>query len=272
VNQQDQGQASTWYDLGSYNFSGTARVVVLSQSSGCSTSADAVRFVAGEAPDLVRIEIEGPASVNENSSAQYNCRAYYSDETDRLVQPNTWKVDPATYAQISATGLLSTEEVGSDEQVQIALSYKEGSMSEDAVLDVTIKDFVAPPEVTVDNGDPDTSSTGTWKPSGGQDYYGSKSVYSYRDSNATYTFTATVFDYQKVYMWWTWYSTRCSKVQVDIYDGDTLLDTVYVDQRDEILAARWNLLGAYTFTEEARVVIRGQGGKCSTCADAVKFE
>jgi len=73
-------------------------------------------------------------------------------------------------------------------------------------------------------------------------------------------------------MWWTWYSTRCSEVQVDIYDGDILLDTVYVDQLNEKLAARWNFLGAYTFIEEARVVIRGQGERCSTCADAVKFE
>jgi hypothetical protein len=231
-------------------------------------------YVHGTEVILDRIEIEGPASVNENSSAQYNCRAYYTDGTDRLVQAHIWQVDPTTYAQISATGLLSTNEVGSDEQIQISASYTEANITDNTVLDVTIEDFVAPTEVIVDNDGPGTSSTGTWKLSSGENYYGTQSVYSIRDASATYTFTANVSDYHVVYLRWTWYSgfsNRCSDVQVDIFDGNTLLDTVYVYQANESLGGIWNLLGTYFFSGTARVVIYGQGSGCSTCADAVKF-
>ena len=231
-------------------------------------------YVHGTEAVLDRIEIEGPLSVNENSSAQYNCRAYYSDGSDRLVRADTWQVDPTTYAQISATGLLSTEEVGSDEQVQISVSYTEGSISENAVFNVTIKDFVAPTEVIVDNGGPGTSFTGTWVPSSGADYYGSLSVYSIRDASATYTFTADVSGYHVVYLRWTWYSgssNRCSNVQVDIFDGNILLHTIYVDQANQSLGGIWNLLGTYFFNGTARVVIHGQGSGCSTSVDGLQL-
>ena len=209
--------------------------------------------------------------MNENSSAQYNCRAYYSDGTDRLVQADTsWEVNPTTYAQISAAGLLTTAEVGSDEQVQITVSYEEGSMSDDAVMDVTIKDFVAPPEVTVDNDGPGSSSTGSWEASGGLNYYGTQSVYS-KDTGATYIFTANISDYHNVSMWWTWFSSRCSDVPVEIYDGDTLLNTVEVNQQDQGQASTWYDLGSYNFSGTARVVVLSQSSGCSTCADAVRF-
>ena len=128
--------------------------------------------------------------------------------------------------------------------------------------------------VIIDNGDSATSSAGIWKLSSGQDYFGSQSVYSIREASATYTFTANVSDYQEVSMWWAWYSglsDRCSRVQVDIFDDTTLLDTVYVDQANESLGGMWNLLGTYFFSGTARVVIHGQVSGCSTCADAVRF-
>ena len=43
VNQQQPGLAGDWNELGTYSFSGTARVVVKAQD-GCSANADAVRF------------------------------------------------------------------------------------------------------------------------------------------------------------------------------------------------------------------------------------
>jgi hypothetical protein len=121
----------------------------------------------------------------------------------------------------------------------------------------------------VDNGDPGTSSTGYWKPSGGADPYGSGSIYS-KEQGATYTFSADLSGTCDVHAWWTYYDNRCTNVAYEIYDGTNLLSTVWVDQRDTGLGGQWNLLGTFTFSGTARVVIVSGGG-CSTCADAVRF-
>ena len=59
--------------------------------------------------------------------------------------------------------------------------------------------------------------------------------------------------------------TDVHTVPVDIYDGSTLIDTVYVNQTAN--GGKWNSLGTYTFSGTARVVINSQGG-CTTSADA----
>ena len=125
-------------------------------------------------------------------------------------------------------------------------------------------------EVIIDNGGPGTSSTGRWQASGSLNYYVTKSVYS-KDPRARYIFTANVNGYQNVSVWWTWYSSRCRNVQLDLFNDNTLLDIVYLDQADESQGGIWNLLGTYSFSGTARVVIHAQGRGCSTCADAVKF-
>ena len=63
-------------------------------------------------------------------------------------------------------------------------------------------------------------------------------------------------------------SGRCAEVAVEIYDGETLLDTVIVNQRSN--AGDWNILGTYLFSGTARLVITSQG-TCTTCADAARF-
>jgi len=179
VNQQsDDGQ---WNVLGTYDFSGTASVVIISEG-GCTTCADAVRFV-----------------------------------------PDT-----------------------------------------DFVVDT---DFVASPEGIIDNGSAGTSCTGTWQVSGGPDPYSDKSLYS-NQAGATYTFEAYIDGPFEVSLWWTYYSNRCTSVPVEIYDGYTLLDTVYVNQQAN--GGQWNVLGTYDFSGTASVVIISEGS-CTTCADAVRF-
>jgi hypothetical protein len=58
-------------------------------------------------------------------------------------------------------------------------------------------------------------------------------------------------------------------VPVQIYDGTTLLATVNVDQTRS--GGQWNLLGSYTFSGAARVVIVSASSTKTTCADAVRF-
>jgi hypothetical protein len=120
----------------------------------------------------------------------------------------------------------------------------------------------------IDTGSAGTSSTGQWLTSGGANPYGSKSLYS-KDVGATYTFTSSISGTYDVEMWWTYWASRCTNVPVKIYDGSTLLETVYVNQKQD--GGQWNFLGPYDFSGQARVVVVATNSSCSTCADAVEF-
>jgi hypothetical protein len=163
-----------WNLLGSYNFTGTARVVVVSTSTTLTTCADAVRFVLNEEPETI-----------------------------------------------------------------------------------------------IDNADPETAKVGTWLTSSASGGFEGSSLYS-KTTSSTFTFNADVSGQQDVYLWWAQYSSRSTNVPVKIYNGSTLLATVYVDQTQN--GGRWNLLGKYSFSGSARVVILSTSSTLSTCADAVMFK
>ena len=97
--------------------------------------------VAGTNVTLDHIEIMGANSVNENSSGDYNCKAYYTNGTSRLVNADSWGVS-SPYAAISTSGHLTTQEVSSDESVIINASYTEGGTTEDVTYSVVIYDSV----------------------------------------------------------------------------------------------------------------------------------
>lgn len=125
-------------------------------------------------------------------------------------------------------------------------------------------------EIFIDNGGPGTSSDGLWAPSGGQNSYGRTSVYNKTEEGGTYSFEADVSGSCEVSLWWTYYDNRHTSVPVEIYDGNSLLDTVYVDQLQN--GGQWNGVGTYDFNGTARVVIHSVGGALiSTCADGVKL-
>jgi len=73
---------------------------------------------------LHHIEISGPGSVDENSSATYNCIAHYTDGSNEQVSSETWDTDcPAEEANISINGVLSTGEVDNNTQCTISARY-----------------------------------------------------------------------------------------------------------------------------------------------------
>jgi hypothetical protein len=125
-----------------------------------------------------------------------------------------------------------------------------------------------PSEVIVDNDESGTSSTGNWYKSGGANPYGNESLYS-KTAGATYTFSAPINGSCEVSLWWTEWSSRNEGVPIRIYDGNTLLDTIEVNQQAN--GGKWNVLGNYTFSGTAKIVIVSEGGSTSTCADAVRF-
>jgi hypothetical protein len=120
----------------------------------------------------------------------------------------------------------------------------------------------------IDNSDSESVATGSWKTSGGKNPYGQNSLYS-KDAGATYTFNSSLTGVIDVSLWWTEWSNRSASVPIRIYDGNNLLDTVYVDHKAN--GGKWNLLGRYAFSRSARVTVVSEGNSYSTCADAVKF-
>ena len=122
-------------------------------------------------------------------------------------------------------------------------------------------------DIVIDDGDSGTTATGTWGKSGASGSYGGVSLYS-RDASATYTFKAQATGSFEVSVWWTALSSRATKAPVKIYDGSSLLKTVYVNQR--IDGGQWNVLGTYQFSSYPKVVIVSTGDG-SACADAVEF-
>ena len=126
---------------------------------------------------------------------------------------------------------------------------------------------IIPEEIIIDNGDPGTSWEGSWRISAGTNTYGNTSEYSI-DAGAAYTFEKELSGTYDVSLWWTYYSTRCTRVDVDIYDGDYLAASLELDQQSD--DGRWNSLGEYEFSGTARVVIHSSRD-CTTSVDGIRF-
>jgi FtsP/CotA-like multicopper oxidase with cupredoxin domain len=259
-----------WNPLGIYVFSGPASVTITALTPGGtnSTCADAIRFT----PVVVEsLEITGPATVNENSTANYDAVAHCAGDLLVPVQPQTWSVD-VVQATIDATGLLTAASVEADTPAVVSAQFSLNSTIFIDTHNITLLNSGVPAvEIIVDNLDAGTSSTGSWFVSGAANPWATDSVASLA-SGSTFTFTAelvpgTAYD---VYAWWTGGGNRYTAVPYDIHSGGTLLDTVTVNQFLD--GGQWNLLGTYTFDGTATVTIRAVvDWPSSTCADAVRF-
>ena len=211
VNQLQNG--GKWNLLGTYSFSGQAKVVVVSESSSKTTCVDAVQFTA-----TTTTSSSGSSSTSSNSG---------------------------TTSSTSSSGTTGSTSTSSP-------SSTSGSSS----------------TIIIDNGASGTKASGTWITSSSSGYYGSKSVYSQKVS-ASYSFEAARSGSQQVYIWWTYYNTRYTNVPVKIFDGSNLLDTIIINQLEG--GGKWNLLGTYSFSGQAKVVVVSESSSKTTSADAVRF-
>jgi len=265
-----------WNVLGTFTFaSGTARVVILAQSSDCSTCADAVRFTTvGAAAQLESIEITGPAELCEGGSANYHVTARFSNATEMTVDTCSvqWSIDCTDRAEVSSCGVLTAEPGSAGSDCVLTASYTLGGVTREDQLVVSFIQCPCPEEtVVIDNGDPGTFPQGSWKTSSGSCPYGAGSLYS-RSPGSTYSYEyeAQPLCPYEISIWSSSYKSRCTSVPVQIWDGDTLLATLRIDQLND--PCRWIPLGTYTFTRgPARVVVIAETDQCSTCADAVRF-
>jgi hypothetical protein len=304
VNQKAQG--GQWNVLGTYTFAGTARVTIVSEGSSHSTCADAVKFNPIATTEVILDNGEagtsstgswrvsgGPDPYGNSSLYSKTAGATYSFDAalHGTCEVSLWwtewssrstsvpveiydgdtLLDTVLVNQTAQGGqwnVLGTYTFAGTARVTIVSEGSSHSTCADAVKFVfTDSVSPSPPELMVDNDEAGTSSTGSWQVSGGADPYGNSSLYS-KSAGATYSFDAALHGTYEVSLWWTEWKSRSTSVPVEIYDGDTLLDTVLVNQKAQ--GGQWNVLGTYTFAGTAQVTIVSEG-TYSTCADAVKF-
>ena len=146
------------------------------------------------------------------------------------------------------------------------------TLGETLVILVTLLAFYSTSEANVsilDNGGPGTSSSGTWKISGGANPYGSNSIYS-STGGATYRFSLNLpkpGEY-KVFARWTEWRNRRTSVPYDIKHAGGA-NTVTVNQRKK--GGQWNQLGStWFFDTKATITLRSLGNG-TTSADAIKL-
>ncbi len=87
-------------------------------------------------PNLERIEISGPGTVSEGSSATYSCVAYYDDGTSQGITPS-WS-ENSSYATVEPSGSLTALDVQSDQTLTLSAAYqgKTASMQVTILYDV----------------------------------------------------------------------------------------------------------------------------------------
>ena len=178
--------------------------------------------------------------------------------------------DPFT-SKTSSDMVLETGEV----PIQVA-TY---DMDDDGFLDVFItegladslkfhRSYLGNPGTIVDNGDPGTSSSGTWQTSEGPNPFGTDSLSSGSGAQYTWQSPTTSGDYE-VFLWWTVTSDRLSEVDVEV-EHSSGTDSFVVDQRNG--PNFWHSLGVFSFDDVATVNMAAPNGPGVTaCADAVRI-
>jgi hypothetical protein len=131
----------TLYSLDDYS---THYFVVRAFDTSDNESADSNEVsYQGAPPDAVleSLSMTGTDSVTEGTTASYTATALFSDGSSQIVtQSASWSED-SSYATINSTGVLSTLQVTSDQEVTITASYTDGSVTETAQKVVTIVDI-----------------------------------------------------------------------------------------------------------------------------------
>jgi hypothetical protein len=223
-----------------------------------------------------------------NCNADASLEGYYIYYIENASVADNQSTATKIYVSVSGDGFDRTEpshqitNLADNVHYCFAVSALYGDKESDISNEIcSIRDIDAPePEpapdpdnvnqtIIIDDGDAGSSSSGTWHVSRGAAPYGTKSLYSW-DVGAAYSYEASLAGRYAVAVRWTYYENRCEAVPIEIYDGDLLLDTVTVNQKQN--GGQWNVLGTYDFSGSAMVVVVPESDNCSTCADAVLYQ
>ena len=126
---------------------------------------------------LSDVQIEGEGTLLSGKSAQFTCKAKYSDgsEKDVTKDPNTrWSIASGTaYASVDSTGLVTVKSVTQQQTVKVHAEYTEGGItkSDDWSFYVTIDPPEPPTNVAASQGTDASCVRVTWTASEGASSY-----------------------------------------------------------------------------------------------------
>lgn len=102
--------------------------------------------VANNAATFSFLAINGPSSVNENSSGQFTATAVFSDGSSQPVTPD-W-TENSSIISISQDGMLTAGEVNTDTTVTIYASHMIDGVTRNASQDLLVVNALTPPVLT----------------------------------------------------------------------------------------------------------------------------
>jgi hypothetical protein len=269
INQQQNG--GQWFSLGDFamNAGSTYKVIITAPGSPLTTCADAVKFQYIQNPNVSPTASIISISPNPALPGEMISFSGAGEDTDGTITGYNW--------HSNIDGLLSTQSSFDSNAlsqgihtISFTVCDNNGQWSQPATQSIFVGQFTS--ETIIDNGDPQTSSIGTWAISSALDPYGSNSVWSYSGATYTWKFIPVVTAVYKVSMWWTALSSRSSAVPVTIQNSG---ETNYVTINQQQNGGQWNELGQYPMdagTQYKIIVTAPTGSPPSTCADAVRFE
>ena len=264
VNQQANG--GIWNSLGIFTFDGSGSVRISAPNPyPTSYCADAVRFTkvsdSYTTADFEATPITGDAPLavtfTDLSTASGIITGWQWDfDNDGTIDSTDHNpVHAYTAPGIYTVRLVTTSVDGSD--TVIKNNYIEAT------------DGSAPLELILDNGQPGTTSTGIWSPSGAPGFYGTNSLWSRDGATYTWTFNAVPAGTYEVSMWWAEWSSRSTAAPVRITYATGATDTTVNQQTD---GGQWNSLGKYYFDGTAMIQLSAPDAyPTSYCADAVRL-
>ncbi len=92
--------------------------------------------IAHVAPVFTSLAINGPNSLNENSSGQFTASALFSDGSSQVVTPN-WSIASGP-GEISTAGLLTVDSLGTNTTTTLSATYSAGGITHNASQQVSI--------------------------------------------------------------------------------------------------------------------------------------
>ena len=106
----------------------TYRFVIAAFNGTESDYSDEVSYAPQTPADLDHVEIEGPQTIPENSTAQFTLQAYFNNNTNNQVNATSWEVNCAD-ASISSDGELTTGDITVNTQCTVSAAYTSEGMT-----------------------------------------------------------------------------------------------------------------------------------------------
>ncbi len=264
INQQHDG--GQWNLLGTYELAEgrVCSVVLTSTGLNKKTCADAVKMVfRGETLPEARISSITPNPADPGEEVYFEGTG--SSPSGSSIIGYNWVSDRD--GEIGSSDVLYLYGLSEGKHhISFSVQNDEGAWSFPASETL----YIGGVEITCDNGEDCTSSTGTWNTLKSPSAFNKTSLVSTKKGSYTWSPHLPVAGYYEVYLWWSALFSNCSRCPVTVSCGGEVLDTVSVNQKAG--GGRWNLLGSYELEQgTACAVTIKSPGSYSTIADAAKF-